>query len=265
MSTKTVLGTTFALSLPLAAMADEPLWEAGVGVGAVTFPDYRGSEQERTYPLAFPYFIYRGDRLKVDRQGLRGVLFDSKRADVDVSFDGAVPVDSDQNGAREGMPNLDPVIEVGPSLNLFLRKESDSEIALHLPLRASVATDLRHVDHLGWLFNPHLTVNYGVDWQFEGSVGLLYASEGYHDYYYEVDPAYATSERPAYKARGGFSGTRLTLGTSRRSGNFWFGAFVRYDDLSHAVIEDSPAVRQGFALISGLSMAWNFTRSESLK
>ena len=37
---------------PLACLAaDEPLWEAGMGVAAVYLPDYRGSDHSRGYAL----------------------------------------------------------------------------------------------------------------------------------------------------------------------------------------------------------------------
>jgi len=44
--------------------ADEPLWEAGLGIATVYLPDYRGSNHSRGYALPMPYFIYRGDFFK---------------------------------------------------------------------------------------------------------------------------------------------------------------------------------------------------------
>src|SRR5690349_18225110 len=73
-SLKSLAGCALALSValcPALSQAEEkPLWEAGLGVGAVTFPDYRGSDQANVYPLPLPYFIYRGKFLKADREGL---------------------------------------------------------------------------------------------------------------------------------------------------------------------------------------------------
>lgn len=248
------------LMLPLPAAA-EPLWEVGVGAGVLSFPDYRGSDQQRAYPIVFPYLVYRGERFKVDREGIRGLLFNSERVDLDVSLDGAVPVESDRSGARVGMPDLDAMLEIGPSLDLTWVKEEASEVRLRFPLRAAIATDLRHSEQVGWLFNPQLTVSYGEDWEWGGAAGLLYATEGYHDYYYQVTPAFATAERPVYDAHGGFSGTRVTLWTTRRFERIWLGAFLRYDDLSRAEFVDSPLVRQQYSLMGGVSLAWIFSRS----
>ncbi len=63
------------LSIATHCMArEEPLWEAGIGATALDFPHYRGSGQSRGYLLPFPYLVYRGDALKADRNGLRGIF-----------------------------------------------------------------------------------------------------------------------------------------------------------------------------------------------
>jgi outer membrane scaffolding protein for murein synthesis (MipA/OmpV family) len=60
------------LGLPPRAAAEMlPKWELGVGVGGLWMPDYRGSDEVRSYLLPFPYVIYRLDWLKVDREGVR--------------------------------------------------------------------------------------------------------------------------------------------------------------------------------------------------
>ncbi len=89
----------------------------------------------------------------------------------------------------------------------------------------------------------------------------MYASEDYHDYYYEVQPAYATAARPAYDARAGYSGSRLTLTASRRYPRFWVGAFARYDSLSGAVFADSPLVKKQDSFMAGVGIAWILAES----
>jgi len=61
-----------------ASAEEKPLWEAGLGVGIVSFPEYRGSSKHRTWVLPTPYFVYRGKILKTDRGGVRGAFFDSE-------------------------------------------------------------------------------------------------------------------------------------------------------------------------------------------
>ncbi|HSF48456.1 MAG TPA: MipA/OmpV family protein, partial [Burkholderiales bacterium] len=89
-----------------------PLWEAGAGVAVLDFPDYRGSDERQTYLLPIPYVIYRGEILKVERQKVRGLLYTSEIAELDFSLSGSVPVRSDNNSARRGMPDLDPTLEL---------------------------------------------------------------------------------------------------------------------------------------------------------
>lgn len=93
-----VCGAIVALSLacPSGAVRSEqrPLWEAGAGLGLINFPDYRGSDERQTLALPFPYYIYRGERLKVDRQGVRGLLLNTRRYEFDFSMNATPPVDS---------------------------------------------------------------------------------------------------------------------------------------------------------------------------
>ena len=65
---------------------EKPLWEFGAGVGALGFPDYRGSDEARIYPIPLPYFVYRGKLFKADREGMRGKLFESPNLDLNISL-----------------------------------------------------------------------------------------------------------------------------------------------------------------------------------
>ncbi len=39
-------------------------WELGLGLGAVAGPDYRGSDEYRSFISPIPYFIYRGKYIR---------------------------------------------------------------------------------------------------------------------------------------------------------------------------------------------------------
>ncbi|MEN3353443.1 MAG: MipA family protein [Betaproteobacteria bacterium] len=244
-----------------------PLWEAGAGLAVVDFPEYRGSDQRQTYALPVPYVVYRGERLKIDRQKVRGLLFSSDIAELDFSVSGTVPVKSRDNRARQGMPDLDPTLEVGPSLNVFLYRglSSGMSVELRLPLRAVEATDLRSAHHAGWLFHPHVNVDLrdvpGPGWRMGLLAGPVFGSQGYHNYFYGVAPAFATATRPAYEARGGYSGMQFIGALSKRYRNYWFGTFVKADSLHGAVFEDSPLVKQKYAFAAGIAVAYVFARS----
>lgn len=266
------LALMLVLTAPLTALAEtQPLWEMGLGFGGITAPDYRGSNEQRGYLLPVPYIVYRGKVLRVDRSGIYGRLLRTERTKLDISFDAGVPAKSSKNTARAGMPDLDPTIEVGPSLEVCIWHActADTVMELRLPLRAVFATNFSHVNSAGWVFNPHLNLdikNIGPQggWNVGMALGPLYASEKNHDYYYQVDPVYATPTRPAYNARAGYSGTRLTLALSKRYDGFWIGTFARYDDLSGVRFADSPLMRVRRSFMAGFGVSWFFAQSATL-
>ncbi|MDR2015263.1 MAG: MipA/OmpV family protein [Azoarcus sp.] len=256
------------LALP-AAGEEKPKWEAGLGVGAVSFPEYRGSSRRRTWVLPTPYFIYRGDVLRTDRGGLRGMFFDGERVELNLSLSASVPVYSSDKEPRRGMPDLRPTLEFGPSLafNLWRDKERGERLDLRLPVRAaySVTGGIRYA---GLIFSPTLGYNapmFGYSgWRFGAMAGPVFANARQHKYFYEVEPRYATPERPAYSASGGYSGSQLTLSLTKRFDSFWLGSFVRYDSLHGAAFVDSPLVERKNAWMGGLGVAWIIGKSDQM-
>jgi MipA family protein len=258
-----------ALLAPGFVCADQkPLWEAGIGVGGIVFPDYRGSDELRTYPIPLPYVIYRGKFLKADRDGLRGALFDRRYAELSLSVNGSVPVNSDDNEARQGMPDLKPTLELGPSLDLHLWRSMDSTVKLDvvLPLRLPFTIE-SSPQSIGWVFAPRLHLDVkdvaGLQgWEFGVGVGPVFASEKYHDYFYSVEPRYSIPERPSYEASGGYSGAHVLASLSKRFPKYWVGAYVRADSLHGAQFDDSPLLRQDYAFSGGIGIAWMIGKSK---
>ncbi len=257
---------TFALLAVATAAAqaaeEMPLWEVGVGVGAVSFPDYRGSSRQRTHALPVPYLIYRGEFLKADRDGIRGVFFDSERVELNLSLAASLPVDSSGNGARRGMPDLKPTIEVGPSLEFNLWRSADqlARVDLRLPLRAAFTVH-GGMQHVGMVFTPFINLDVKDPlgyhgWNLGMLTGPIYADARQHRYFYDVDPRYAQPGRPAYRASGGYSGTQFIMALSKRYDRFWIGSFVRYDTLRGAAFVDSPLVEKKSAWAAGVGIAW---------
>lgn len=244
-----------------------PLWEAAIGLVGFSFPDYRGSDQSHNYVLPFPYFIYRGEILKVDRERVRGLFFRRSWLELDLSLGGSVPVDSGSNEARKGMPDLYPSVEVGPSLELiFADKKGDYRTTMTLPLRFAWAIDFPQVYGIGWVVTPRLNVDkYNIGgwsgFNLGMSFGPVFGSGEYHDYFYSVPPAFATPNRPAYSAQGGYGGTQLSVGLSKYFKRFWVSLFARWDQLDGAVFADSPLYRQNTSLIAGLAFTWIFAES----
>ena len=248
---------------PFARSADKPLWEFGAGFTALDFPDYRGSDERTTYVLPIPYAIYRGKLLRADRDRIQGLFFEADRVNMQLSIRGSVPVDSSSNSARQGMPDLDPTLEIGPSLELTLYRNTDSDIRvdLRLPARTVIATDFSHSHNVGWVFQPRINVDFkntplGEDWNLGIAFGPLFGDKRYHNYYYGVDPQFATAQRPAYLAESGYAGARATGSFSRRLKGMWLGGFARWDSVSGAVFESSPLIRQQDNFTVGFAITW---------
>lgn len=251
-------GAAFAAS----AAEEKPLWEAGMGVATVSFPAYRGSDQRQAFVLPTPYFVYRGEFLKADKDGVRAQLFETDRVKVTVSGALSPPAYSRDIQVREGMPDLRANFEVGPQLNLKLWESDDrrQELKLLLPLRAAFTLE-RNPKSIGWVFHPKFNVDFGgipglSGWNAGMQVGPLFGDRKQHQYFYGVDSASATVNRPAYQAKGGFAGMQYLLGVSKRYDKTWVGAFLRYDSLRGASFADSPLVRTRNYVAGGVAVSW---------
>lgn len=269
LSAALTLAATLVLVHPLSRAQDRPLWEVGLGVGAVSFPAYRGSDQSSQYVLPTPYFTYHGKFLKADRHGFRGQLFESERVDLTVSAALSPPAPSRKIRAREGMPDLQANFEVGPQLDLTLWTSRNHERVLKLLLPLRVAHTLEHdLQNIGWVFHPKLNLDMrdlpGLPgWNVGLQAGPLFGDRRQHQYFYGVDPVHATAERPAYTARAGFAGMQYLAAVSRRYDRYWVGAFLRYDNLRGARFADSPLVRTRHYWAGGVAVSWILGQSST--
>lgn len=272
MKKKNLFPSLFTLALASAAAlpahAEQlPLWEAGAGVAAIKLPDYRGSDHSRTYALPVPYFIYRGEFLKADRNGVRSTLFDNDKVEINVSLNGTLPVNSKDNAARSGMADLRPAVEIGPtaSINLWNSANNKTKLDFRAPLRAAVTVE-SSPKQIGWLFAPNLNLDIkdpaGMQgWNLGMLAGPYFQSRKYNSYFYTVSTSDATAARPVYSAPGGYAGAQFTMALSKRFQRYWVGGFLRYDSLSGAVFEDNPLVKKSNAVSAGIAISWIFGQS----
>jgi MipA family protein len=246
---------------PMAQAQDPPLWELGLGLGALQLPDYRGSDQSHTWWLPVPYVIYRGSFFKADREGARAVLVDTERTELNLSVAASPPTRSRGNRAREGMADLAPTLEFGPNLNSRLAQGAGWQLDLRLPVRAAFAFDAG-VRDIGWVASPHLNLDRELaGWRLGLQAGPVFGDRRFHRYFYEVPPSAATDTRPAYRAAGGYGGAQALAALSRRQGNCWVGLFAKFDTLSGAAMADSPLVRDRQQWSAGIAVAWVLARS----
>lgn len=244
----------------LGPAASRPLWELGIGAAGLRLPDYRGADQSRNYLLPLPYVVYRGTWLKADRDGARAVLLDTSRVKLDVSLAASAPSRSKDNDARRGMRDLKGLGEIGPNLNMELARSVPGrwKLDLRLPLRAAFTLE-KSPRYAGATFSPNLNLDLaGVagNWNVGMLTGPVFGDRKQHAYFYGVGAGDAAPGRPAYRASGGYGGWQALASTSRRFGNTWLGAFVRYDRLDGAAFDDSPLMRRKSALAVGLGVSW---------
>lgn len=244
-----------ALTSPVAA-ADLPLWELGLGVAGVRLPHYRGAERAADWLLPMPHAVYRGDILRADRDGLKWLLLDSERLNLDLSANATAPSRSKDEPVRVGMADLDGTLEIGPNLNLSLARGPGWRLQARLPLRAAFTLSSRP-RAIGWSALPNLGLDGRVgDWNLGAQIGAVWGSRALHAYFYDVAPADVTPTRPLYRAAGGDAGWQSTLSLSRRDGARWIGAFLRADSLAGSALRSSPLVSRTQSLSVGIGVSW---------
>jgi outer membrane scaffolding protein for murein synthesis (MipA/OmpV family) len=246
-----------------------PRWALGMGAGVAYLPDYVGADEGRVLPLPIPYVEYESRYFQADRSGLAGVLPLRDDLRLEVSIGGALPVNSDDNDARKGMPDLSWIGEMGPVLKYraWEADEGANRITLEVPVRAAFAVGWGEIEHIGWTSSPaveyrHQTGLRGGRLRATTTLGPLFNSGRYDAYFYEVKERYARPGRPEHHTDAGYAGARAGLGLSYRIGDWWFGAFTRYINLRGAVFEDSPLVRTNHYLSAGIGTAWIFASSD---
>ena len=245
-----------------------PLWEVGAGFAGIDFPVYRGADERKSYLLPVPYIAYNGEVLQVNRERVRGLIFKRDTVEMDISVNGSVPAKG--AAARQGMPDLDPTLELGPSLNFHVLYTEDKKntFDIRMPLRAVISSDFKHFRHSGWLFQPQLNLDfYDIDrsgWNIGLVGGVIYSDKHYHGYFYNVEPQYATATRPAYSAPGGYSGTQFIFAFNKRHEGYWTGGFMKWDSLKGAVFADSPLVKSKEYFTVGFAITWILDKSDKL-
>ena len=256
----------FSAALPANVYADKAQWELGVGLTAMNIPLYPGSAEDKNYVFPIPHILYRSERLEVDN-GLEATFLKTQRTRLNISADFGVPVNSRDSATRIGMPDLDLIIQIGPSLEITLAggRFQPSHFRLELPVRAAVATDFGSADHVGWVFEPRFTYEtrrpYKTGFAYLVSAGLRFSTQQLHEYYYDVKSEFATAERPEYQSGAGYSGLFVDYIANWRTDNLIYFALLRYQNLSGAAYEDSPLVEEKDYVLVGAGVTWIFARN----
>ncbi|WP_084419732.1 MipA/OmpV family protein [Henriciella litoralis] len=274
--------TLLALSVPMAAAQetrerdanapDEPLWEVRLGGSGLYGPDYPGASDKSTQGVFAPLFIYRGDRIRFGEYGVaRAIAAENKTFELDVSLDAAYSANSDDDGLRAGMPDLDYLFQAGPQGIIHLSDtgwtpEGRKEWRIHVPVRAVASTDFSSIDHVGYIAEPQLVYQrkYGGELRSGWSITLFstFADEGLADYWYEVPAQFATPDRARYDAKSGYISTGVRASWTRELSDR-FQLFLTYQgrNFSGASNENSPLLQEDFTHAVSVSFVWKAFQS----
>ncbi|PCK07496.1 MAG: MltA-interacting MipA family protein [Alteromonadaceae bacterium] len=252
----------------------QPLWELGVGSGAVDVPNYPASGERNFVPFVVPYLVYRGDIFRASgNSGVRAVVLETSDFELGLSFGGAFSADSDDNSVRAGMPELDFLFEVGPQLiyrvkDYEFKHGGNARLKARLQARAVYSTDFERVDERGFVVEPMLSYQQrGVffeDSSVNAGLSFKFASEELQDYYYQVDPVFANSNRMQYDAKGGYLGAELSLGFSfpvREKIRGFLGGSAQFHQ--GAANRGSPLYEEDITYSVGLRFVWRLFESEA--
>jgi len=256
-----------ALAFAWPAQAQQlPVFEGGVAAGGGWLPAYPASDQNRWRGLVVPYVIYRGDLFRADDTGVRARTNLTRGIELSVSASAGFNGSSRDIVAREGMPDLDWLGEIGPTLRFTLWRAGEAaqprRILLDTPVRAVFSTDWGSVSFRGFTFAPDIAYEHvhflSPFARLRLSAGVVFGTDRYTDYFYQVDPQFARPGRQSFNARAGYVGSRVSV-SYRMPVNERVSLVAggRIENFSGAANADSPLFRREWnvSVVTGIAVA----------
>lgn len=253
-------------------LIQKPVWEFGIGAAHFNGFDYPASKDKNTASLGLPFFIYRGEVVRVAGRGVGAVAVEKPRVKLDVSLGGSLSAESSGNAARESMPDLDFLFELGPRLNVLLGRYEHGDGGISTvrwlnSVRGVVSTDFSNLDTQGFLLNTEL------EWkrkQIFGSVldvqlrlDTQWASRKLQRYFYSVPEAFVTENRAAYDAEAGVLGSRLSLGIAYPfSPTLRVFSAVNFESYKGAANRRSPLFETDSSVSYAIAIVWTIRSSK---
>jgi len=253
-------------------LVTKPVWELGVGAAYFSGHDYPASNDPNETGLALPFFLYRSERLRVQGRGIGAVAIERPRFKLDVSVGGSLNAESSGNAAREGLPDLDFLFELGPRLNVALSRKLHSNGAVSTwrwlnSLQGVVSTDFAGINGRGYLFKSELEWKhanaFGSAMDLQVQLDAQWATRNLHDYFYSVGTEFATPSRAAFRARSGYLGTTVSIGLRYRiTPALRFFTAVQFENFSGAANSDSPLFETENTINFATALVWTLRSSE---
>ena len=170
------------------------------------------------------------------------------------------------------MPDLDFLFEIGPQV-IFHAAKTDFDhwtghFDLKLRTRAVIGTDFNSFDDRGAIVEPafvyELKSKRDSRRELQFDIEVLYGSERLNEYFYDVDPIYATAARPAYQAEQGYIGTELGIGMAMPAGpNLLIFAGLDFEFYDGSANQDSPLFKEIPAFPAASAWFIRFTKAAS--
>jgi len=249
---------------------DKPLFELGVMVGGGYLSDYPAAGENHFRGLALPNITYRGEILRSDDKGLvRSRFIHTDNIEFDISLNGSLPVDSEDNDDRRGLPDLDWLGEIGPRVQFTVARApgGSAKIELELPVRAVFSTDFSDGDYRGIVFAPEIAYQHknflSENTRIKLGIGAGFATTELAEYFYEVEPRFATASRPAFSADPGYFGSKIQLAAFTSFSSRWRGFAGLKLELHHGAANgNSPLFKDKKTFSAGLGLIWSFYQSD---
>jgi len=268
-STPAAESSAVATDPPEPKLSEQPLWEVRLAAFGRYGPVYPASEDSQVNIVPLPFPIYRGKILRIGDETdkpVRTRIFKRDRIKIDMDFGLNFPADSDDIDAREGMPDLDLLAEVGPELELeFESQPLGGRMFLAFQTRGAVSLDGLDPDWRGVVVSTELK----YERPFRDSELILkltpeWASNDYMDFFYGVAAEFETPDRPAYKAQSGYLGTKVGITLKHAvTKKLDIVGGVRFGFYSGAKNEDSPLFTEDTTSGAILAFVWKFWESKT--
>jgi len=231
----------------------------GLGMSILSTPSYIGSKKQNLTVLPFPYIEYSGKYLKIDRDRIYNEFYNRENIQIELSIRGMLPVES-KDTLREGMHDLDALIEIGPKLTYNIFSKHDAKINLEIPLRAAFSIGDDFFEYQGYFSSLDLNYKNTIfyDYKINFVAGIGFSDRRINNYYYEVDSKYVNANRSEYHSKSGYSDFHNTFSITRKDKSFWYGAFIKHYYTKSAVYQDSPLIETNSSLFSGLAFSYLF-------
>jgi outer membrane scaffolding protein for murein synthesis (MipA/OmpV family) len=242
------------------------LWEVGAVAVGVSQQDYPGSSERVQQALALPFFIYRGDVLRLDggNAGLRA--FKTPTWELDIGASGSLGSRTSDTVARKGMADLGTLVEFGPRLRWNISRPTPADQwRLDLPLRG--VFDLNSaLAQRGVAFEPELSFSHRAreGTSYSASVSGVWADQSMQSMFYSVRPSEVTATRSAYTAQAGLLSLRLAGSVSHLlNPDLRLIFYGRLDSVNGAANQASPLVQQNTGASMGMVLSYTWKQSEA--